>query len=256
MDNGMDIDMHADETSAGMPLRPKIPGKLIRRLRRMQDLSARDLAKLVGTSQQTINKLERGVSGESKFFAPIGELLGITPEMAAAEPAPPPARFPEEVGEIADEPPKHEPSRKLEFEHRPTLPLYPNLGRVSVGTYLLFKCPTCKILRPAMSMLRHAKEAYAWIMPDNSMSPEYESGDTLIADPEEPPRVGRSHIFRNRYDKNCDNAKVLRLVAIKDQHYLVKSHCGDNDGDGGKDRLPINIWKAHLIKSHNIDLER
>jgi transcriptional regulator with XRE-family HTH domain len=247
----MDDMQHAYETPAGMPLPPKIPGKLIRRMRLLRDLSARDLAKLAGTSQQTINKLEKGVTRESKFFAVISDLLGITPEMLDNDPVADVLATLEKNREIPEDRPK---IGKLEYERRATLPLCPNLGRVNVGTYLLFKCPACKILRPPM--LRHSKLAYAWIMPDSSMSPEYEAGDTLIADPDEAPRVGRSHIFRNRYDKNCDNAKVLRLMAIIDQHYLVKSHCDNNDGDGGKDRLSINLWAAHLIKSHNVDLER
>jgi DNA-binding XRE family transcriptional regulator len=242
----MDTAMHADlgdQPAMNTPLSLKIPGPLIRRLRREREWSARYLGKMVGASQQTINKLEKELTKDSKYYAAISKVLGVTPEMLKGDPST------VEVKTLAK--PK---IAKLEFERRPTLPLCPNLGRVNVGTYLLFKCPACKILRPAM--LRHAKEAYAWIMPDNSMSPEYESGDTLIADPAEPPRVGRSHVFRNRYDKNCDNARVLRLVAIKDQHYLVKSHCGDNDGDGGKDRLPISMWKAHLIKAHHVDHER
>jgi transcriptional regulator with XRE-family HTH domain len=242
----MDTAMHpdpGDQPTMSTPLSLKIPGSLIRRLRREREWSARHLGKMVGASQQTINKLEKGLTKDSKYFAALSKLFGVTPEMLEGDPSTVEVR-------TLDKPK----IAKLEYERRPTLPLYPNLGRVSVGVYLLFKCPSCKILRP--SVLRHAKDAYAWIMPDGSMSPEYEAGDTLIADPGEAPRVGRSHIFRHRHDKNCDNARVLRLVKIKDQHYFVRSHCGDNDGDGGSDRLPIDMWKAHLVKAHHVDHER
>src|SRR5262245_32603120 len=59
----------------------QIPGALIARLRKERGLTAQQLGEMVGTSQQTIDKIEKGLIKYSKFFSGIKEALGITPEM-------------------------------------------------------------------------------------------------------------------------------------------------------------------------------
>lgn len=216
-----------------MPPAPlQIPGALVAILRKRQGWSSGHLAFLVGTTQQTIDKIERDLIKHSKFFAGIKEALGITPKM------------------ITDYLTKGSGFTPMDLPLEPeaTLPLYVTCGRINLNTYCLLKHPDCKILRPPM--LKGSNDAYALLMPDDSMMPEFRAGDTLAVQPSAPPQLGASHVFSNE----ALNYKVRKLVAITEDYYLVRAHNSGNDGGVGGDRVPAS-WDAHLIVGRYLHYE-
>jgi len=242
----MNLALETKEARLMSPQPVKIPTSLIARLRVERGLTTRQLGKLVGTSQQTITKIEQGKRENSPFLSAIAEVLGITPEMIAQEDPQAPVVAEAMTAAAAGSKLSRLP---LEIEGRATLPLYVTLGRVIGTTYRRFKCSTKKVLRPPM--LRGDNAAYAMLMPDDSMRPEYHAGDTLLIQPSEPVVPGNSYVF---VDKN-DNFKVKFLLAIKKDHYLVRSHRDDNSSNAEDDRLAVALWRPEAIVSRNKNLE-
>lgn len=202
----------------------QIPGALITRLRKEKGMTAKDLANLVGTKQQTIDKIEKGVIKYSRYFLGITEALGITPEMIGRN-------LPKGLLE----------SGGLPLATDNDLPLYVVVGRVKEHVFRRRNCPVSKILRPPHML---GNEDYGIVMPDDSMSPEFRAGDTVCASPDREPEPGAAHVFINK--RNIEFFTVATLIEIqKDEgEYVIRRH---NPLDHGGGKLVMMDWDAHLV---------
>lgn len=143
-------------------------GEKIRSKREKARLSQAELAKLAGTSQQTIDRLERGVTDYSRFLPKIFEVLEIDD---IANPMP---RFPpiEADGEILI---------KSIVEDDGT------------DVFLMTELNAGAFPRPRT--LQNASGVYAIYMHGVKMAPIYRSGDLLVINPHQPPRNEDGAVF-------------------------------------------------------------
>jgi transcriptional regulator with XRE-family HTH domain len=144
-------------------------GEQIRVKREKLGLTQAELAGRVGTIQQTVDRIERGLTGWSRYLSPILNELGLQ-DPTAPQPA--------ERGrarETADEIPIYA-TREGEGD---TIDVMPGYG----GTF------------PRPGTLYNATGIYAVYMHGNKMSPRFRSGDLLVVNPHQPARAPASAVF-------------------------------------------------------------
>jgi transcriptional regulator with XRE-family HTH domain len=193
------------------------PGAIIQQARRQKGLSKRQLAERVGTTQQTIDKIEKGAIVNSKFLSAIKVELGLVLEIFAGQLTIPPSPIPLPlVTSLQD------------------LPLYATAGRIGGNIWRIGPQPVAHVLRP--TVLANAEKAYAYTMHDDSMFPQFRAGDHLWVDPSLPPLRGYSHVFSGK-----DGMVIGVLEAIKKDHYDVKVWNQDQK-DNNLLCLPLHEW--------------
>lgn len=175
------------------------PGALIRAARKAHTpkLSQHGLAKLAGVSQVAIKKIESGETRKSKFLPKIARVLSIPLEKldrslsvdGSEEPAKVPAR--ENKQPLATIP-------GGDLIGAKDLPVHASAqgGR---GALVVSSEPVDWVSRP--EPLSRVKDGYGIIVSENSMSPEFESGDIALVHPHIPPIKGRTCVF---YSENAD----------------------------------------------------
>jgi transcriptional regulator with XRE-family HTH domain len=189
---------------------------IVKRARALKGISQPELARRVGTSQQTIDKIETGKVQRSSFLAaialelgvPLDRVLRVRHKSGAATP-------------IA--------GHALVSGDR-DLPVYAATQGDDSGVQVLSSDPVEYVLRP--EPLARVRDGYGVIVADDSMSPEARSGDVALVNPHVPPRVGDTCVFRSgAQDGGMQRSviKHLRRVTEKDWHVTEWS-----DRDGGR----------------------
>ncbi len=178
-----------------------MPRNAIRELRTAKGLTGEQLAELVGTSQQQVQRLEAGARRLTHDWAEriaralkvdIADVLrepagiGQTPQVA---PVPPGMSGSGSVGpwEVAPAPPPRAAPRG-QGGRKPMIPV--RSGRGGDGDDIMLEDEPVDYI-PTPGNLADAKDAYAIYMVGDSMSPRYEPGEILHVNPHKPPRVGR-----------------------------------------------------------------
>ena len=209
-------------SSHGRPL--KIPGALIKKRREEKGITQQQLAKDVETSQQTIDRIEKGFIKYSKHFYTIMSILGITPDEIGHQ-------LPKSLVSVTDFGLVHDTN---------DLPLLATAGRINNSTYILGRKPVAYIPRPAN--LHGLSNAYGIVMPDNSMFPRYDAGGILLIDDTRPITPGNAYVFYAN-----DHIRIRYLVAVKKDHYDVKSF---ESPDSIECLLHSEWTTAHMIVGH------
>ena len=165
-------------------------GKKIREAREARGLSQADLSAATKTAQQTIARVEIGVTKWSRSLVPVCKFLGIDVE----EPCPKDAQSPTDA----------------------IVTIYATDGGEISGRAI------GNAGRPLS--LAGVPDAYAIYMNGSGMNPIFRSGDLLIANPHQPPRAGDRVILRNggRY-------LVRILVSENDSAWVVSSPAGEDE---------------------------
>lgn len=159
-----------------MNKRPKNgQGDKIRTAREARGWSQAELGEKVGTSQQTIDKLERGIVSHSRYLRQILSILQLSEGEAANAP------IPLSVGK--------------EINHllgQRDLPVY-GAAEGGDGALIISVEPVDYVRRPAP--LENVKDGYGLIVLLDSMVPEFRPGDTALIHPHLPPVAGKACVF-------------------------------------------------------------
>jgi transcriptional regulator with XRE-family HTH domain len=202
---------------------------IVKRARAIKGISQPELARRVGTSQQTIDKIENGKVQRSSFMAAIALELGVPLDRVL--------RVRHKSGGVAEIA-----GRALVSEDR-DLPVYAATQGDS-GVQVLSSTPVEYVLRP--EPLARVRDGYGVIVADDSMSPEARSGDVALVNPHVPPRVGDTCVFRStpRDDVGIHSSiKHLRKVTERDWHVTE----WNNDGERRDYTLKRSDWPvAHV----------
>jgi len=167
-------------------------GEKIRAERESRGWSQERLAQESGTTQSTIDRLERGTTKFSRKLYRVLEVLGLQEagrDFLSVSPAT------GQQYEIA-----------LPNTGR-DMPLYPAVEGGS-GALLIEKNPIGRVARPAH--LDGIEDAYAVYIAGESMFPEYEPGDIAEVNPRLPPIPGATCVFYTN-DPHDDRAMIKRL---------------------------------------------
>src|ERR1700674_4331144 len=188
-------------------------GERIRRRRDELGLSQADLGRLVGVSQATIEKIEKGLTDRSKFLPSIAVKLGIPlgdidETYARLEPEPAPARPPAVMGQR-------------------DWPIYAS-AEGGPGQIIRSADPVDWAPRPAP--VARVGSSYGLNVIGESMFPEYKAGEVAIVDPSLPPIGHEVHIFYAvLHGEPRATIKLLRR-ATQDHWHVTQW----NPPDGGK----------------------
>jgi transcriptional regulator with XRE-family HTH domain len=202
---------------------------IVRNARTNKGLSQPELARRVGTTQQTIDKIETGIVKHSRFLPAIAVELGVSLD------------------------------RVLRFRHKDSgvaaiaghtlvsgdrdLPVYAAMQGES-GIQVLSEQPVEYVLRP--EPLARVRDGYGVIVVDDTMAPEARSGDVALVNPHVPPRVGDTCVFRSPpRDGGGINSSIKHLRKVTERDWHVTEW--NNDGKRRDYTLKRSDWPvAHV----------
>jgi transcriptional regulator with XRE-family HTH domain len=212
-----------------MPEETSSIAAIVRKARANKGLSQPELARRVGTTQQTIDKIEAGIVKHSRFLPAIAVELGVSLD------------------------------RVLRFRHKDSgvaaiaghtllsgdrdLPVYAAMQGGS-GVQVLSSDPVEYVLRP--EPLARVRDCYGVIVADDTMAPEARSGDVALVNPHMPPRVGDTCVFRSAKADGSEHVCIKHLRKVSDKDWYVSEWRGP-DGDQRDYTLKRADWPvAHV----------
>lgn len=163
-------------------------GDLVRERRIALNMSQHDLARAVGTSQATIDKIENHRSMRSQYLPAIFDALGIPLEKLAKDKgAPPPSN--------ASFPPKYQ-----RFQQSKKVPLFGQTEAGPNGRFVMNGMKVADVFCPPG--LEDVPDAYAVRVYGTSMEPRYRAGETVWLNPRLPVRAGDDVVvqLKAKYD--------------------------------------------------------
>jgi transcriptional regulator with XRE-family HTH domain len=191
-------------------------GALIRSRREEAKLSQADLAQKSGTTQQTVDRIERGETKHSRAFPKILAALKITDERALGELA-----INEELiaGLASNLRAAYGPARTVEFpssdiEHLSVYTLLPD-----GDLHYMEGAPADYISRP--EPLLRVRKGYALIIPDDRNSPVFRAGDIIFANPHLPIRTDNEVVFSRLVDRRW-LCLIATVVEIDSDAYTIR----------------------------------
>ncbi|WP_445490240.1 helix-turn-helix transcriptional regulator [Rhodopseudomonas sp. RCAM05734] len=210
-------------------------GRLVKERREQAGLSQADLASLVKSSQQTIDRIERGETKHSRAFPRILAALKLDDDPTFSELAISEARLDEAIIEARSAIPN--PAKAPEF----AIPASTDLLSVFAllpedNGYRFDSTPVDYIARP--EPLLRVRRGYGILIPDNQNHPILRAGDISLANPHLPIRPDNEVIFTRHDDKAKATYSLIATVVDLDESTYTVRH-------GGSDpyRLSRGDWK-------------
>jgi phage repressor protein C with HTH and peptisase S24 domain len=204
-------------------------GTMVRTARLDHKLSQPELARRVGTTQQTIEKIELGKIKHSSFMPAIAQELNIAIDKVVRNPRPLAA------------PLKLVPGEKLTGNN--DLAVYAAVQGGS-GVLILSSDPVEYVVRP--DPLARVRDGYGVIVVEDSMKPEFRSGDIALVNPHLPPRAGDTCVFRHQEEDGTETAIIKHLRRATAERWLVTEWNSD-DGEHRDFELDRSEWqKCHV----------
>lgn len=179
-------------------------GAFIRERREARQLSQQQLADLAGTSQQNIDRIEKGLVKKSQFFDPILTALGS--DMGRAL---------EQSITVDDVVP-----RETLIASR-DLPIYAS-AEGGEGAILINRDPVEFVTRPAV--LLHVKESFGVLVVEESMKPVYKPGSILLVNPRLQPRREQNAVFLGSESNHTVRALVKQYDGQTQAVWRVTQH--------------------------------
>jgi transcriptional regulator with XRE-family HTH domain len=177
---------------------------VIREARIRRGFSQEELAKKVGTTQQTIGKIETGKIKGKSFFPRLSLELGVSlPEI---DPSLPKNAF----GGVI-------PGDQLAGDK--DLPVHAAAAG-GKGAIIVSTDPVEWVARP--QPLLRVKDGYGIIVIETSMSPEFEPGDTALVHPHLPPTIGSTCVFYTERQDGTVEAVIKRLRRFTADSWYVE----------------------------------
>lgn len=177
-------------------------GTQIRQVRESLGLSQAELAAKVGTFQQTIDKIESGITKHSRYLPKILAVLEIK--------APTPA-------EPSGNEPFTNPQNYLVGERN--LPVFAS-AEGGDGALIMSSEPFEHVRRP--QPLENVKDGYAIIVAGESMEPEFKAGDLALVHPHLPPVRGEACVFYADDHNGTVTASIKSFVRQTASHWHVE----------------------------------
>lgn len=187
-------------------------GLIVRTARTKKGMSQAQLAKNVGTDQQTIGKIEKGLIKHSSYLPAIAQELSIAVERVVRN-----AKAPSTV--------EHIPGSQL-FGER-DLKVYAAV-QGGPGAMILSNEPVDYVLRP--EPLARVKDGYGVIVIGESMAPAIEPGDIVCVNKHLPPRPGDDCVFQYEAPDGNWHASVKRLRRTTENAWLVTEWNSEKGG--------------------------
>lgn len=185
-------------------------------------ISQAELARRVGVSQPMIVEIEKGRVHTTKFVIELARALEMQP------------------GEIDPRFADHPPLQVISVEPLGELPVRRIVEQAGRSVFL--SVPVDFLARPAS--LASVRDAYAVLMPDEAMAPEFEPGDKLLVHPHLPVVPGYSYAFRGA---DGDAVLIRRLMRHQPDRWDVKLWSPPID-ESGEIALLRSEWpEAHRI---------
>lgn len=217
---------------------PISPGQIIKRERETRKWSQGKLARMVGTNQQTIGKIELDEINQSSFLPQIAMALEL--DLAVLIPTLLKRESPKEIrspipesdlrGNIADFP-----------VHAAT-----QGGR---GEIIVSSDPVAWILRP--SPVAGISRAYGIIVVGESMIPAFRPGHTAIINPHAPPTRDETFVFYAEGPDGEVRATIKHLRRWTDTTWFVTEWNSENEKRRDF-KLSRKEWgKCHLVVGNN-----
>lgn len=188
-------------------------GRMVRTARVGRGWSQPELAKRVGTRQQTIEKIELGKIKHSSFLPAIAQELDIAIGKVVRNSRPLAA------------PLETVPGAQLVGER--DLKVYAAVQGGS-GTLVLSNEPVEYVARP--EPLARVRDGYGVIVIEDSMAPEFRSGDIALVNPHLPPRVGDTCIFRHLEPDGTQTACIKYLRRTTEANWQVSEWSSEAGG--------------------------
>jgi len=189
-------------------------GEKVRALREAKKWSQAELAKAVGVSQPTIDKIERNLSQRSRYLPQVASVLGVAlrdiDESAPSDPPPPPAQIPE----------GYKPPPRL-FSQDRNMPVY-SAAEGGNGFIIVSRDAIEYVERP--HILESVTDAYAILVTGESMVPAFEPEDKAWVNPRLPPSKNKDCVFYEIDEYNDSKATIKRLIAWTDEYWLVQQY--------------------------------
>jgi len=205
-------------------------GLIVLDARKAKKLSQPELARRVGTTQQTIEKIESGKIKHSSFLAAIASELGIAHGKVLRNAGP------------LSAPLETVPASKLIGENR-DLKVF-GVVQGGSGALILSNEPVEYVARP--EPLARVPKGYGVIVVEDSMAPEFRSGDIALVNPNIPPRAGDTCIFRHTEPDGSETACIKYLRRQTEAAWQV-SEWQAADGSGTRD---FNLKKTEWQTCH------
>lgn len=202
-------------------------GTVIKEAREARGWTQAHLGRLVGVKQQSLDAIESGKTGRSKFLPEIARELGIAPESVGLPPDPPPG----------------------------TVPVTNPYGPRDFMIYAAAQGGAGEIIRsvepvdwwPRPIALQHVKGAYGIYVVGDSMWPEFEAGQVAEVNPNLPHTSNKCYIFYAEDESGQVRATVKRLRKVSGDAWHVMQH-NPPAGQEQNFELPRSVWvHAHRI---------
>jgi transcriptional regulator with XRE-family HTH domain len=200
---------------------------LVKQARAAKGLSQPELARRVGTTQQTIDKIETGKVKTSSFLPAIAVELGIPIDRVL------------KIGHRISTPGPLVPGATLVGDR--DLPVYAATP-TGTGAQILSSDAVEYVARP--EPLARVRDGYGVIVVDDSIAPEFRSGDIALVNPHLPPRAGDTCVFR-RADQEGTYETLRHLRRITDKDWLVSEW-----SDDGEKRRDYSLKRAEWPVAH------
>lgn len=195
------------------PTRTPEIGEMIRREREARGMSQTELGRLAGTTQQTVDKIEKGLIKNSSFLPTILPNVGIPLDVLVKAPA-----------------------AKIERGEKPTsartnsvlgdLPVH-GAAEGGKGAIIVSAEPVDYVARPAP--LLNVKDGYGVLIVESSMEPEFRPGDIALVHPHVPPTPGDTCIFYGEQPDGTVLAIIKQLRRSTADTWHVTQHNPPDD---------------------------
>ncbi len=188
-------------------------GQRIRVRRRELNLSQAQLAERVGVSQQTVNRIENGQVGASRWLKPLLDVLGMdAPDDKVALLSPLPSTTPK---------PNASPPAPVSWSGD-RLPMMGQVAGGDDGRFILNGQKIMDVLAPPQ--LVGVPGAYGVFVHGTSMFPRYEPGEAVFVNPHIPVRTSNYVVAQIAGDNEADDAAgyVKRFISMNSNELVLE----------------------------------
>ncbi|WP_441280526.1 helix-turn-helix domain-containing protein [Tardiphaga sp. 862_B3_N1_1] len=199
-------------------------GAVVREHREKAGLTQADLATLVKSSQQTIDRIERGETKHSRAFPKILAALKIENEASFSELALSEVRLQETI-ETARQSTGRDPFQSWLPHSDPDRMSVFSIHPDDQGRYRFDTNPVDFVLRP--EPLLRVRRGFGVLIPDDLNDPVFRAGDIILCNPHLPIRKGNEVILMTAPSGDGMFSKVATILDATADAYVLRNGLGE-----------------------------